>query len=402
MISTEFAPNEQWDDALLSTALLFQPWRWRTGPELAEVRSAVGAMVGERPEHVHLFLSGRAGLYHIFKHLDLPKGTEVLVTGFTCEAVVLPLLALGLVPVYNDVSQTDYSINPNGKGLRVGRKTRALLIQHTFGIPPQRKELTELAQKHNLIVVEDLAHGFEKDVFVKDSVQTIKLLSFGRSKSWSSVFGGAVVTGDRELNNKLAGEASTIYDVSFKDLVRFLNYKPISVFVKSCYSVVLLGKVLHKIVMSIGLLVPEISAREKRGEYDPYFDKKYPNALAILLLHQFAKFGRARKNRQLVVSGYRKALKGKIQDDYCLARYPVLVKDRSVVLKELSELGVYLGKWYTQPVAPAGLNLKHVGYELGTCPESEFICNHIVNLPTNVSVEVAEEIAKVVQPYVLS
>jgi dTDP-4-amino-4,6-dideoxygalactose transaminase len=149
------------------------------------------------------------------------------------------------------------------------------------------------------------------------------------------------------------------------------------------------------------LLVPEISNKEKRGEYDDYFDKAYPNALAILLLHQLNKLDRKNKTRQKAVKIYREALKGKIKDNYHLARFPVLVKDRSKVMEEGRRYGIYFGKWYTQPIAPAALNLEKVGYERGSCPEAEFICDHVINLPTNVSEETAKDIAAIVKSHLL-
>ena len=401
MISVELAPNEEWDDALLSFSLLFQPWRWRNGPELEKVKEQLAEMVGESSEDVFLFLSGRAGLYHVLNTLELKHGSKVLVTGYTCEAVVLPIIANKLIPVYNDVSQTDYSIAPQNITPRISRSVSCLLIQHSYGIPPGRSALLDIAKKNDLVVIEDLAHGFEKVQFEKKSVKTVKLLSFGRSKSFSSVFGGAVVVSDDLLKKRLVEKSQRIYDVSGMELVKFLNYKWLSVLIKATYNVLGFGRALHRVCIFLGLLVPEISKKEKRGEYDTYFDKAYPNALAILLLHQLGKLDRKNTTRQEAVKIYRQALKGKIKDDYSLARFPVLVKDRDLLMEEGRRYGVYFGKWYTQPVAPAGLDLKKVAYERGSCPESEFICKHVINLPTNVSKETAKDIAAIVKPHLL-
>ncbi len=400
MISVEFAPNESLDDALLSFSLLFQPWRWRTGPELGKVKEKLAIMLGEEKENVFLFLSGRAGLYHILNAYSFPEESEALVNGYTCEAVVLPVIANKLKPVYNDVSGLDYSINPESVRGKISRDSKILLIQHSYGIPPGRSELLQLAEKRGLVLIEDLAHGFQKEEFFKNTVKSVKLLSFGRSKSFSSVFGGAVVTGDSRVKKKLGIAEKKIYDVSGIELIKFLNYKWISYIIKSTYNILGLGRALHRVCIFLGLLVPEISQREKRGEYDPYFDKAYPNALAILLLHQLAKFDKVYEKRKKAVAIYRQALKGKIKDDYSLARYPVLVRNREKLLEEGRVYGLYLGTWYTQPVAPAGLDLDKVGYVPGSCPESEFICKHVVNLPTNISEETARDIAAIVKPYI--
>lgn len=401
MLSVEFAPNEHWDDAWLSLATIFQPWRWEKGPEIDKVRSQIANMVSHEPEDVFFYLSGRAGLYHLIKNLALPAGSEIIVTGFTCEAVVLPIIANNCTPIYSDISDLDYSIDPSKTPPLISKKAKCLLIQHTFGIPPRRDTLIALAKKHDLIVIEDLAHGFQKNIFKNDDVQTIKLLSFGRSKSMSSVFGGAVITGERSLQKKLVADNDNLRRLTNGNLVKLLLYKPLACLVKSTYSFLHLGKLLHKVFVKTGLLVPEISKKEKRGEYDSYLDLRLPNALAILLSHQLAKYEQTYENRQRVVSIYRQALKGKLQDDFSLARYPVLVRDREKVLAECRKYGLYLGKWYTQVVAPAEVDLKKMGYTKGDCPVAENVCNHIVNLPTFVSEEQARDITEIVRKYVI-
>lgn len=401
MISVELAPNESWDDALLSLSLIFQPGKWWGGLALNDVTHSLAKLTHSKPENIHLYLSGRAGLYHIIKCLDLPKGSEVLVTGFTCEAVALPIIANNCIPKYIDIDDLDYSINPKRIPPSVSKGSKILLIQHSFGIPPRRDELLSLAKKHNLIVIEDLAHGFQKDIFKNDLVETIKLLSFGRSKSYSAVFGGAVVTGDSDLNKALDAAQKDLRRLSTKELVTILLYKPLTVLIKSLYSFLQLGKLLHKLCLHLKLLVPEISAKEKRGEYDPYFAAELPNALAILLTHQLTKYPTVYKNRQSVVKVYRDALNVKIKDNYSMIRFPVLVTRRKACLDECRKYGLLLGTWYTQPVGPGGLDLASVQYERGSCQNAEFICDHIVNLPTFVSIEQAKDIAEIIKPYLL-
>lgn len=401
MISVDLAPNEEWDDALLSATLLFQPGKWWGGPALNDVKKELAKMTAHKEEDIFFYLSGRAGLYHIIKSLNLPKGAEVLVTGFTCEAVVLPIIANNCTPKYIDIDDLDYSINPNKIPPSISRNTKVLLIQHTFGTPPRRDELLSLAEKNNWIVVEDLAHGFQKNIFDHDKVQTIKLLSFGRSKSYSSVFGGVVITGDKELKQKLHAENKNLRRVPTLELLKLLKYKPLVMVVKSTYSFLNLGKIIHRLLIKGNVLIPEISDKEKRGEYDPYFDMELPNALGILAYHQLSKYESKCKNRQIAVKTYRQVLKTKIKDDYSLTRFPVLVKDRDVCLKECRKYGLFLGTWYTQPVAPAALDLKKVMYERGSCPVAEKICDHIVNLPTFVTKEQAKDIAEIIKPHLL-
>ncbi|MFW5703486.1 MAG: DegT/DnrJ/EryC1/StrS family aminotransferase [Patescibacteria group bacterium] len=399
MISAEFAPNEQAKDAIASVSLLLQPWRWYAGDENERCKEWLADEFHTHKQQVHLFLSGRAALSKLMTALGAKPGDQVIVTGFTCEAVVVPLLQQNLSVSYWDITKKDYCINPKLNTPPISRNTKYLLIQHTFGIPPQRSMLFSFAKKHNLTVIEDLAHGWSRGVFDQDQDDSIKLLSFGRSKSLSSVFGGAIITANKEQSITLNDVYKQLPSPSIRTLIQLLLYKPYAYLVKSTYGFFQLGKLIHAIGMKSHLITPEISQKEKRGEYDTFLEKRYPNALAILLLLQINRYEATLEIRKDITKIYKDALKTEIDDGLSLARFPALVKDRESLLKEAKQLGWYFGKWYTQPVAPAELDLKKVMYPNGSCPVSEEVCRHIVNLPTNVTPAIAKQIARLVSRY---
>lgn len=399
MISTEFAANEQWDDALLSMSLLFQPWRWKTGTEQQSLRSALAKEFSTKSHSVHLFLSGRAALFHIVSSIPLQQGSEVIVTGFTCEAVVVPLIAAGLTPVYADIDTSTFSMTPAEVEKKLTPRTSAIILQHTFGIPPHRKEILAIAKKHKLTVIEDIAHGWERGVFEPESYPTIKLVSFGRSKSFSSVFGGAVITENTLLSKTLNDVSPPVPYPTVISMIRLLCYKPVVIQIKTLYRFGFLGKIAHVIAMRLGLLLPEISSKEKRGEYDVFFDKQYPNALAILALHQLKKRPHVQNHRKTIYDVYTSFLRLSSQKGLQLSRVPVLVENRENLIEEAGRYKIYFGKWYEQPVAPKQIELSRVGYKTGMCPVSESVCKQIINLPTNVSKAQAKDIAQLVSSY---
>ncbi len=361
----------------------------------------IAEMSTVEPSQVHLFLSGRAALFHLIASLDLEDGAEALVTGFTCEAVALPLLENKVHVRYLDISEKDYSIDPNKIESHISTRTRILLVQHSFGIPPQRKELLCIARKYNLIVIEDLAHGWRRGVFDDDESPTIKLLSFGRSKAVSSVFGGCIISSGNELAKTLNDVEKRLPQLSPTALFRLLLYKPYAVCVKNLYNVLFLGKIIHLIGTKSGFIIPEISATEKQGCFDLFFDKAYPNALAALLIPQLNRLLETEKTRRYSCSVYQSAFLTEYDDGLALARFPVLVKDRDSLIQQAKRKGWFFGRWYTQPVAPAELDLGRVGYIPGSCPRSEKVCQHIINLPTMVGEREAHQIANSVKPHLL-
>lgn len=393
MISAEFAPNEQVDDAILSLSLIFQPWRWESGIENQRVRRKLGNFFNTNQSNVFMFLSGRAALFQLLLSLDIQKDSEVLVTGFTCEAVAVPIMHAGLKPVYVDIEEKTYGMNITHAKQQINTNTKVMIIQHSFGIVPQyRKDLIHLARQHKLIVIEDVAHGIDEDYFEKDRFKTIKLLSGGRSKSFSSVFAGAVICEDEDINSRLHEQQNKLIMPAGEMIIRLLLYKPYTVFIKKLYDVVGIGKMLHRISNGWNLILPEITQKEKHGEFDDMFNKAYPNVLAILLYSQLKKRNRVQKTRAGITEKYAKQFHLPYLENLALSRFPILVENKEVTIRYTRKQHIFLGKWYTQPIDPAQVNLVKMMYERGTCPVAESICEKVVNLPTCISTREAEKV----------
>jgi len=391
IINLNLAPNETFSDALTSFFLLFQPWRWQRGKELQKIKNVIlrtYLKVSRYKFHVSLFLSGRSALYYLLKSLNLKEGDEILIQAFTCEAVILPILALKLKPVFVDIEKQSFSINPIDLEKKLSKKSKAIILQHTFGIKPsQREKILYIIREKNLLLIEDIAHGIEtSNIKIEDmkSRNHFFLLSFGRSKSVSSVFGGAIVTNQRKVAKKL--NSFNLPYPSYSLILKLLIYKPIVFIIKITYNIYL-GRIIHFLSQKFNLLIPEITKKEKAGQYDNFFDKKYPNALAILLLNQLKRFKKIQNQRKKIVDLYVSHFKNISLSTSCVStaviRFPLLINKRDKILQDLAKKGMFLGRWYDNPIAPRDFPLIKVGYRWGSCPKAEEICRKIINLPTN-------------------
>jgi dTDP-4-amino-4,6-dideoxygalactose transaminase len=400
MIATDFAPNETAGDALASLIILTRPWMWFDGKERDEVSRIMGDMF---PGGTAIpFLSGRAALRILLASLRFPHGSEVVVQGFTCEAVSVPILESGLTPVYADIENVTYSLDFTDLLRKITGKTKAIVLQHTFGmVPAHRDRVLQLAKERNILIVEDLAHGFSPDFWHKQSLgdNQVLSLSFGRSKALSSVFGGALVTRNHDLALTLRGFEAGLPYPDAAMMTKLLCYKPLSLFIKPAYNMNPFGKILHRIATRTGLMVAEISQKEKRGAYDPYLEKKYPNALAILLLKQLNGFDRKREQRKRIATLYAKRFGIDIGPYRDIPRFPLRVKDKAGLINSLKKKNIYIGDWYSQPVAPKGVSLSSMRYRPGSCPNAEKICTEIINLPTLVSELDAQKLVGIIQEF---
>ncbi len=402
MISTDFAPNETWSDGISSLKILFQPWKWRRGEALQKAERKLKMYF---PEYqLFFYLSGRSGLYNLLKALNLPQGTEILIQAFTCQAVILPILANKLKPVYVDIENQSFSINPIDLEEKISPKSKVLILQHSFGFTPsQRNKILSISKKYNLLLIEDIAHGFDQTIIKQQNKQSIYLLSFGSSKALSSVYGGAISTNDKTIITLLAKQRQSFLkkQPSFLFILRSLFYKPLSLIIKQTYNLYI-GKILHFILKTTKLLPFQITSKEKKGEFDNTLNKRYPNALAFLLINQLEKFQRIEKQRKKISEYYLTNLNKKIVNNLLtinnsLIRFPILSNNRHQLIKSLAKKNIFLGNWYNQVIAPKGINLDKIMYEKGSCPQAEKIAQKIVNLPTNITIQQAEKICQLIQ-----
>jgi len=85
----------------------------------------------------------------------LRPGDEVITTAVAFPTTIAPLVHGGLVPVFVDAEVGTYNINPNIIEAAISRKTRAILISHTLGIPCDMEVITDLAHRYHLLLIED-------------------------------------------------------------------------------------------------------------------------------------------------------------------------------------------------------------------------------------------------------
>jgi len=161
MISCDFAPNEQIDDAFLSLKLLCQPGKWLRGTAHQKASQELTRYFANT--HFSYFFSGRSALFHLIQSLQLPKDSSVAITTFTCSAVVLPVLHAELKPIYVDIEKETLSMSFPDLEKKTNNSTKVIILQHTFGMTPiQRDRILQFAKQKKLLLLKtwrmDLIH----------------------------------------------------------------------------------------------------------------------------------------------------------------------------------------------------------------------------------------------------
>ncbi len=128
----------------------------KTSPvELYE--TAVAQVIGRR--HAVAFAYARTGLVAILQAAGLGPGDEVILSPLTCKVVPLALLSIGLKPVYADISRRTLNLDLERVSAMVGRATRAILFQHTYGNADGIEAIAEFCERSGLLLVEDCAQS---------------------------------------------------------------------------------------------------------------------------------------------------------------------------------------------------------------------------------------------------
>lgn len=399
MINVNFASNESFSGAGAAFLAALTPWNWfrLNAPAEAKNKQLLSQSLAAQPNELFFLLSARSALFGLLNALELKPNAEILVQGFTCEAVILPIQTLQLKPIYVDIEEKTFSADLVSIQAHTNKNTKVLILQHSFGMTPHdRTKILTWALENKIIVIEDLAHGWHT-FSQNDPFQTYKLISFGRSKLFSVVHGGAVSIPDLQVRTRFAKWQAQLKNPSTIFILQTLLYKILTPVIVSTYQFGF-GKILHKAVTQLGLFTKEMSSTEKHGKYDPWLEKHMPVVFQRLLTTELNQEVALRSRRNETALMYQSHL-GDLwtTDNLPILRYPVLVPNRATALSNLKQIGVIPGTWYEQPIAPNQVPLASMEYRVGMCPTAEKISQNIINLPLNISPEKALEISQVLR-----
>ncbi|MFH1401926.1 MAG: aminotransferase class I/II-fold pyridoxal phosphate-dependent enzyme [Parcubacteria group bacterium] len=414
-ISISLSPNTEKDDIQLAFRLLFCPWKYKTDNSK---QSAINNLENEFKNylgvrHAISFNSGRSSLMAILNSLGLQRGDEILLQVFTCNAVPNPIIWSGFKPVYVDANEQTFNIDAEDLKRKIvfrqvqGGRARAVIVQHTFGLPSDMEEILKICQENNLILIEDCAHslGAEYHGQKVGSFGKASFFSFSRDKVISSVYGGMVATDDDELAKRIKQYQEKIDYPSYLWVKQQLLH-PILMdwIILPTYSI--LGKYLLVLFQWLHVLSKAVHWKEKRGKKPAYFPKKLPNALAILAQKQFKKLGRFNSHRQEIAEFYRRELKNTSfelppETEQVYLRFMVKHPKAHEIIRRAWDKNLLMGDWYNKVIAPHDTKLEKMGYVLGSCPKAEKLSKITLNLPThiNISIKEAEEIIKFIKKY---
>lgn len=417
-IAISLSPNTEPEDVRRAFSLLLNPFHYRIKNQESQIKS----LEREFKKYFDVpfawsFNSGRSALYILLKALAIGHGDGVLVQAFTCNAVPNPVLWAGADPVYVDIERGAYNIDPADLERKITPRTKALVIQHTFGIPADLERILPIARAHGLFVIEDCAHALggtygsrkqeagSREIENNNMKSTSYLMpdarygkigtfgdaaffSFGRDKVISSVYGGMLITKDAKLAEKIDAEYKKLLFPSLLWVFQQLLHPIIFAVALPLYGTGL-GKFIIWCAQKLHLLSKAVTAKERAAGKPDYFPRRLPETLANLALSQFKRLEKFNAHRKTIANYYKERLLDtsyQLPDTSChdpvWLRFPIQHPRASEVIAAARKKGIYLGDWYREVIAPAGTDFASMRYQTGSCPVAEETAKRIINLPT--------------------
>ncbi|MEG2481326.1 MAG: DegT/DnrJ/EryC1/StrS family aminotransferase [Clostridia bacterium] len=179
-------------------------WLTNNGEKLKALESELQRYL--QAPFVSLFTNGHLALEAVLAAMELHG--EVITTPFTFASTTHALVRRGLTPVFCDVRADDYTLDASKLEALITDQTCAILPVHVYGNLCDTQAIAAIAAKHNLKVIYDAAHAFgvTKNGVAAGAFGDASMFSFHATKVFNTIEGGAIVTKDEALLQKLAME----------------------------------------------------------------------------------------------------------------------------------------------------------------------------------------------------
>jgi UDP-2-acetamido-2-deoxy-ribo-hexuluronate aminotransferase len=324
------------------------------GPQVKEFQSDIERYLNVK--NVIPCANGTDALQIAMMALGLKPGDEVITANFTYVATAEVIGLLGLTPVLVDVYPDTFDIDVEAIERNITSKTKAIVPVHLFGQCAQMEKIMNIAKKHNLFVIEDVAQAIGADYIFKDgnkakagTIGDIGCTSFFPSKNLGCYGdGGALYTNNSELAAKIRMIAHHGQSVQYVHDVLGVNSR-----LDTLQAVVLLAKLKR---------LDEYAAA--RNYAANYYDKAFAGQTKI-------KIPVRAQNSTHVFHQYTLQLVG---------------VNRTKLKEELAERGIPAMIYYPIPLHMQNA-YKSDRYKAGDFPVTENLCASVLSLPMHTELD---------------
>jgi len=375
----------------------------------AEIAKSLAAW--NDPKCTEPFIKGRVALHAILLAAGIGPGDEVVVPGFTCIVVPAAITYTGAKPVYYDVDPTNLQGNEILALDCLTDRTRAVIVQHNFGIPAPCADIVATCRQRGILVIEDCAHAMGASIGGRPlgTLGDAAFASLQWSKPVSTGLGGVARVNSPVLLERLRRVCQTAF--AEPSYLKSFSLWMLSKLYRDHFSTGLFWKArsAYGVANRIGLVPGSSEPSElEAGEMPTGYRERFGRVRLRSLRAALTDLPASVEHRRKIASLYERWL----TDEACdrmpdspgaistWLRFPLLIENRDSLLDLARANRIEIGDWFSAPLHPAGSNAAAFGYEPGLCPVSDSVAARIINLPTHS--HVSPEQARIILDFVLA
>ncbi len=196
-------PFGQREEDLLVQAIRSQNLFGKSGTFVPQLEKEFAALYGRG--YAQSCTSGTASIHIAVGAVNPDPGDEIITAPITDPGSVMPILQQNAIPVFADVDPKTMNMTPESIEANITERTRAIILVHLFGRPAEVERVREIADRHNLILIEDCSqcHATQRHGKFAGTHGDIACYSFQQSKQMTTGDGGIATTNDPELYARL-------------------------------------------------------------------------------------------------------------------------------------------------------------------------------------------------------
>lgn len=346
-------------------------------------------------DNIFLYWKGRVALYAALKAAGITSGDEVIIPGLTCVVVPNAILYCGAIPVYADVRSDTLTMDVDSAKKLINAKTKAIIIQNTFGLSADVDTLVDLARSRHILVLEDCTHGFG-GYFKGQANGTLADASFFSTqwnKPYSTGLGGILLVNRPECFPWLAAINSACIAPSKQELLGLWLSLQARRFLLHDASYWLLLR-LFRWLSKVGLVTGSSSTQEIKSTVMPAdFLKQHSPLQASTGMRALASLDEVMAMRERAALAYREVLANHnkwhvspLHDaNNAHLKFPVLINDRRAFFSAAEKAQVRLSDWFVSPIHPVENDLSLWHLDVDTIPIATALAQKLVTINTEVA-----------------
>jgi len=369
----------------------------RTGWSIGEFERELLEYLEVPSSEVLSFYRWSEALYHALELIWIDKKDEVIVQWYTCSVVSNAVKQSWAKLVYSDIDIKTLWFDIKKLEKNITKKTKVILVQHTFGKPIDMNAVMELAKKNNLLVIEDCAHSLWSKIWESHTwtLWDFSIFSSWRDKVISSVTWWFLVINNEGYFEKASRMRQILSMPSRTLVIRNLAYNILGYFACKTYDIFKLWRVVMLLSRKLKLITEILSKDEKLCIRNKFWTA-FPNALAYLARKELSKLDSYTTHRRNVTELYDMHIKTtyweKIftenQWEYLNGfRYPFVLNSHKLqkeFVKYMKSHNILVWtSWSGSNIAPKSVKLKNAMYKKWSCKTAEDISKRIVLLPNH-------------------